>query len=134
MTNKKRCADLVRDKYRDRAVQFSELLDQCTNETRNHKNYGKWFERFNESILAFDFVEPNTFKNQPNGYWRLQLSWGGPSDEVRYYKTDQTKYPYEYITYSYMDWFDGAEIRILDDIWHNIFDDFISPIDTKGAA
>ena len=122
----KKCADLVHDKYKDRADQFSNLLDQCTNETLKHENYGKWSERFNESILAFDFVKGNTFKDQPDGYWRLQLSWGGPSDEIRYYKGDHTPAPkYDQITYCYMDWFDGAEIQVHADIWHDIFNDFV---------
>ena len=122
----KKCVDLVHDKYKDRAEQFSNLLDQCTNETLKHENYGKWSEKFNESILAFDFVKGNTFKNQPDGYWRLQLSWGGPSDEIRYYKGDHTPAPkYDQITYCYMDWFDGAEIQVHADIWHDIFNDFV---------
>ena len=119
----KKCADLVRDKYKERKDQFEELLDQCTNKTLKHENYGKWSERFNESILAFDFVEPSTFKDQKDGYWRLQLSWGGPSDEIRYYSNDRKTL--DQITYCYMDWFDGAEIQVHADIWHDIFNDFV---------
>ena len=26
--------------------------------------------------LGFDYVEPNTFDKQPEGYWRWQFSWG----------------------------------------------------------
>ena len=119
----KKCADLVHDKYKDRADQFSNLLDQCTNETLKHENYGKWSEKFNESILAFDFVKGNTFKDQPDGYWRLQLSWGGPSDEIRYYSDDRKTC--HNIKYAYLDWFDGAEISIHGDIWRYIFNDFV---------
>jgi hypothetical protein len=122
-TKQKTCAELISARYVDRAKQFSELEDQCCNETLNHENYGEWSRCFNESILAFDFIEANTFDNQPDGYHRLQLSWGGPSDEVRYYTKDEHEKFYK-ITYSYMDWFDGAEIEVFDDIWHNIFNDF----------
>ena len=122
-TKQKTCAELISARYSDRVNQFSELEDQCCNETLGHENYGYWSERFNESILAFDFVEANTFDNQPDGYYRLQLSWGGPSDEVRYYTKAEHERFYK-ITYPYMDWFDGAEIEVFDDIWHNIFNDF----------
>jgi len=119
----KKCADLVHDKYNKRTDQFMELLDECTNKNLKHENYGKWSEKFNESILAFDFVKGNTFKDQPDGYWRLQLSWGGPSDEIRYYSNDRKTL--DQITYCYMDWFDGAEIQVHADIWHDIFNDFV---------
>ena len=33
--------------------------------------------------LGFDYVEPHTFTDQLEGYWRWQFSWGGPSDELR---------------------------------------------------
>ena len=33
--------------------------------------------------LCFDYVKPHSFKDQVEGYWRMQLSWGGPSDELR---------------------------------------------------
>jgi len=57
--------------------------------------------------LAFDYVAPRTFKNQKQGYFRYQISWGGPSDEFRFY-TDENLKPYK-IEYWFMDWFDGAK-------------------------
>ena len=33
--------------------------------------------------LGFDYVEPHTFTDQLEGYWRWQFSWGGPSDALR---------------------------------------------------
>lgn len=56
--------------------------------------------------LSFDYVPHDTFNNQPQGYFRYQLSWGGPSDEFRFY-VDVDYYPYN-IEYWFMDWFDGA--------------------------
>ena len=29
--------------------------------------------------LGFDYVEPHTFTDQLEGYWRWQFSWGGPA-------------------------------------------------------
>ena len=57
--------------------------------------------------LSFDYVDPNTFENQPEGYHRWQISWGGPSDEFRLY-SDGTVY------YHFMDWYDGAKRYIND--------------------
>ena len=48
------------------------------------------------------------------------MSWGGPSDEFRIY-TDYDK-NINYIEYWYMDWFDGAEIQVHDEVWGYIFD------------
>ena len=35
--------------------------------------------------LSFDYVEPHTFTDQAEGYWRWQFSGGGPGDELRAY-------------------------------------------------
>jgi len=59
--------------------------------------------------LSFDYVEPGTFNDQPIGYWRYQLSWGGPSDEFRFFDDG---YDGARVEYWFLDWFDGAH-RIL---------------------
>jgi len=64
--------------------------------------------RFEEHGLSFDYVAPNTFRGQRRGYWRYQISWGGPSDEFRFYSRDESGTP-QRITYTFMDWFDGEE-------------------------
>lgn len=56
--------------------------------------------------LCFDYVAPNTFNDQPEGYFRYQLSWGGPSDEFRYFVNPD--YSIHRIEYWFLDWFDGA--------------------------
>jgi len=52
--------------------------------------------------LSFDYVEPETFEDQPDGYWRWQLSWGGPADEFRFHDGDHR------IEFRFHDWGDGA--------------------------
>ena len=60
--------------------------------------------------LCFDYVDPNTFNNQKEGYWRWQLSWGGPGDEFRIYiNPDKSVHRIEYW---YLDWFDGAHVTL----------------------
>jgi hypothetical protein len=64
-------------------------------------------------ILSADYVEPGTFNGQRRGYYRIQFSWGGPSDELRVF-LDENKRPTK-IEYWFLDWFDGAHL----DVTHN---------------
>lgn len=73
--------------------------------------------------LSFDYVAPGTFADQDEGYWRYQLSWGGPSDEFRFYSSYHSSKPYR-IEYRFLDWWDGAhrvlngpDRDLLDEIW-----------------
>ena len=60
--------------------------------------------------LCFDYVDPDTFTDQKEGYWRWQLSWGGPGDEFRIYiNPDKSVHRIEYW---YLDWFDGAKVEL----------------------
>lgn len=56
--------------------------------------------------LGFDYVAPFTFDDQPEGYWRYQISWGGPSDEFRFFINPDLSC--HRIEYWFLDWFDGA--------------------------
>jgi hypothetical protein len=78
---------------------------------------------FNEYGLGFDYVAAGTFTDQREGYFRYQLSWGGPSDEFRFY-TDAARQVTR-IEYRFMDWFDGAkrilkggDLALLMEIWN----------------
>ena len=66
----------------------------------------------NEYGLSFDYVEPDTFPDQREGFFRYQMSWGGPSDEFRFYvNPDGSMHRAEYW---FMDWFDGAHRNVTD--------------------
>tara|TARA_R100001591_G_scaffold50653_1_gene60909 strand:+ start:1845 stop:2279 length:435 start_codon:yes stop_codon:yes gene_type:complete len=125
-TQEKKCIDLVADKfaeqeqtYKDAQKYFDELLlineDKQEQFKCKHK-YNKFFycedlfDYVNQTALSWDYVEPYTFDDQREGYYRLQLSWGGPSDEFRIY-TDSSKTIKE-IEYWYLDWYDGACINV----------------------
>ncbi len=60
--------------------------------------------------LDFGYVAPETFNDQPEGYFRYQLSYGGPSDEFRIYAQKVNEYSFSTyrIEYWFLDWFDGA--------------------------
>jgi len=60
--------------------------------------------------LSFDYVEPHTFQDQLEGYWRWQFSWGGPSDELRAYVNRDDKI--HRLEYWFLDWFDGAKLEL----------------------
>ena len=80
---------------------------------------------FEEYGLSFDYVPRGTFKDQRRGYFRWQLSWGGPADEFRFY-TDENLEPVT-IEYWYLDWFDGAKADLSGkdhDLLNEIFQDF----------
>jgi hypothetical protein len=73
--------------------------------------------------LAFDYVEPHTFDNQPEGYWRWQFSWGGPSDELRGFVNEHGEL--HRVEYWYMDWFDGASLDVTNYDGHDAFEALI---------
>jgi len=101
------------DDEEERGEAVIEMLQDAANEQRYE--YG----------LCADYVSAGTFDDDGPGYFRYQLSWGGPSDEFRFFlDADQTCYK---VTYCFQDWFDGAE-RVLygtdKDLLLSVFADF----------
>ena len=136
-TQEKKCIDLVADKFAEQEQTYKDaqkFFEEYENATDNDlpikyesgtqialnvidKHNGNCFHEYvdfidyvNQTALSWDYVEPYTFDDQREGYYRLQLSWGGPSDEFRIY-TDMNKTIHE-IEYWYLDWGDGACINV----------------------
>ena len=87
------CAQLVQGEFEDR------LKDLKVTDPEN--------ENYIEG-LCFDYVGPGV--RPMEGYWRWQLSWGGPGDEFRIYiNPDKSVHRIEYW---YMDWYDGAKVTL----------------------
>lgn len=63
-------------------------------------------DKQNEYGLCFDYVAAETFADQDEGFFRYQISYGGPSEEIRFY-TDAAKHLTR-VEFWYLDWFDGA--------------------------
>jgi len=85
--------------------------------------------------LCFDYVPAGTFRDQKRGYFCYQLSWGGPSDEFRFYCGPDLKV--DKITYAYLDWFDGMEITLRGkdfELLKEIFEMFFVDSGTAKAA
>lgn len=103
---------------------ISESLQSTLDDIRESLEEGTLFELG----LGFDYVAPETFDDQDEGYWRYQLSWGGPSDEFRFYADDPKDY-YPIVEYWFLDWFDGAhriltgpDVELLYQVWQNFMD------------
>lgn len=59
--------------------------------------------------LAFDYVRSGTFDDQEVGYFRYQLSFGGPTEEFRFYADPE----HNLINAEFwlLDWFTGSSIE-----------------------
>lgn len=64
---------------------------------------------FYEYGLSFGLVESGTFDDQKEQYYCYQLSWGGPSDEIRFYS--------DRIEYVFLDWFVGVGFDVTGEEW-----------------
>ena len=107
------CAELVDEQWKDRQ------------EDLKNPEY---------EALGFDYVEPHTFTDQPEGYWRWQFSWGGPSDELRGYVNEHDEL--HRLEYWYLDWGDGASILLEQDhtdAWQQMQEMIMSTIDGQLA-
>ena len=76
---------------------------------------------FHSYALSCDYVEPETFDDQREGYWRYQISWGGPSTEIRFYASPyvrtvgvngSTGFKMHRAEFWFLDWFDGSSVNV----------------------
>lgn len=86
-------------------------------EVKEAINQWESLSKFHEYGLSFDFVDVGTFDDQEEGYYRYQLSWGGPSDEIRFYE-DGT------IIYVYLDWYSGVGFDVSHEDWAVWLEDY----------
>jgi hypothetical protein len=76
--------------------------------------------------LSFNYTQP---EGRKRGYFRYQLSWGGPSDEFRFYASGSGyKWRVDRVEYVFMNWWDGSKrtlsgkrLDLLEDIFENLF-------------
>ena len=96
------CKEQVREHYKGRMddllrlwAAYQEDSEKSLDDLGNIYEYG----------LSLDYVPA---EGRERGYIRYQLSWGGPSDEFRFY-LDELRNPVK-IEYWFLDWFDGAKV------------------------
>ena len=97
MTTEVKCKDIIADVWKIRKRDLTKISKV--------PNPIVQYNKLMEYALSFDYVEAKTFHDQPEGYHRYQISWGGPQDEIRFYDEGG-------IYFAYLDWYDGAEIPI----------------------
>ena len=124
MSKQATCEERIKDELADRLEDLRKLwkLYQAGDEEGDPE-----LGTFNEYGLAFDYVAPGTFKEQDEGYFRYQLSYGGPSDEFRFY-TSWPEHRCYRIEYVFLDWYDGATRRLYGEakeFIQEIFDFFV---------
>jgi len=134
-----KCSDLVQEKFNETEADYKkarEFFEEYQDATEGEqiamkvfdKHRGDYFHEYedlfdyvNQTALCWDYVEG---EGREAGYYRLQLSWGGPSDEFRIYVNQDKEI--DIIEYWFMDWFDGAHVLVPKDSesW-NICDQFL---------
>lgn len=71
------------------------------------------YDAWGDYGLATDYVAPETFDDQEEGYFRFQISYGGPSEEIRFYVNPD--FSVHCIEFWLLDWFDGASRDVTKD-------------------
>ena len=79
---------------------------------------------FSEYGLAFDYVPAGTFNDQKRGFFRYQLSCGGPQEEFRYFCDEG--FSVTRVEFWFLNWFDGAkkilqsnDLALMLEIWND---------------
>ena len=106
-TKQATCDNRIETNMQDRLDDLRKLWNlQMEDSEANDEELGNMYEYG----LCFDYVAPDTFEDQDEGYFRYQLSWGGPSDEFRIYADQRGEWSWSVyrIEYWFLDWFDGA--------------------------
>lgn len=91
---------------------IASLADNCSTVDEAQDAIEKYINMgsFEDYGLCFDYISKYTFKDQEQGYYRYQFSWGGPSDELRIYENGC-------IEYVWMDWFVGVGFDVSSEDW-----------------
>jgi hypothetical protein len=149
MTTQQTCKQRGKSEYKSECKKLA-LIFAIMDETATTKQKGEFCDyygyRLNEVTdwnelafttlceygLSIDYVWPNTFKGQRAGYLRYQISWGGPSDEFRFYFVPGEYKPYK-IEYWFMDWFDGAKVTCTNGEIANRLWDWLESADTPRS-
>lgn len=121
MVKQKTCEERIKSCMEDRLDDIRKLWEAQCNGEEHIEDLGA----FHEYGLSFDYVPKETFGDQEQGYFRYQLSWGGPSDEFRFF-VDYEKECYR-IEYWFLDWYDGASRQLYGEdlkLMNEIFNDF----------
>lgn len=106
-----RCVDKVAGSWESRRADLEAILRK--------EAQGDWegddeHPPMNEYGLSFDYVPLGTFKDQKEAYFRFQVSYGGPSEELRIFGAGPRTKPSK-LEWWYLHWFDGASLDVTRD-------------------
>jgi len=107
--------------------------DEWSEET--YKEMEKEFSNrgsFYDYGLSVDYVAPGTFDKQKEGYLRYQISYGGPSEEIRFYFTPNAREAYK-IEFVYLDWGVGVGFDVTNEDWARWLFDWFNESGTVEA-
>jgi hypothetical protein len=97
------CKQRINSHLKGRIEDLTALWHDYQNGIEDNPEIGNIYEYG----LSFDYVAS---ENHKRGYFRYQISWGGPSDEFRFYAQGKDyKWKTDRIEYVFMDWFDGSK-------------------------
>ena len=102
-------SDWLEEKYEDLFNQFEDLLNSSYLQNEDIDTID-WCGTFYEYGLDFSYVAIDTYKDMNEGFWRYQISTGGPGSEYRIYVDMNNNI--ERIEFWFLDWFDGASISV----------------------
>ena len=91
-TQHKTCADRIEQNFQDRYLELQKDMRYVIFSPANY---------FEKKGLGIDLIEKDDL-DLDDHFIRYQLSWGGPQDEFRFWKSGK-------ISYHFLDWFDHAE-------------------------
>lgn len=124
--------------WMDNGTEFDEAYFNLQTEVGDEAEAQKTkdqFERigsFYDYGLAVDYVAPGTFERQRAGYLRYQLSYGGPSEEVRFYFTQGARECYK-IEFVYLNWGTGVGFEVTGEAWAKWLFEWFNEVGTVEA-
>lgn len=86
-----------------------EAMANCVEDFITFMNDGKDAGKLYNYGLGFDFTSAQDAKDL-KGFYRYQISWGGPSNEIRFYFDDT-------IEFVCLDWFVGVGFDVTGEEW-----------------
>ena len=107
------CKDRITESIISRGEDFKRFMNAEDEETQEEfYNYG----------LCVDMVSVGTFKDQNEPYLRYQISYGGPSEELRFYQNGT-------VEFWFLDWYDGAHKDITSLDWVQWLKEYLTEIE-----
>jgi len=112
MTSKPTCADLIQERLASRAADFTSFMEASKRLGTKPLvlwRRGVWVHTYG-LCLDYHVACRGGYWDETSDYYDYLLSWGGPSDLVRFWPDGR-------IEYRYHDWWDGAGVDVTEEEW-----------------